>query len=175
MRYRRTQLGGDVVTTERRHPECGEDAGGHSQQHATAPSRTQRAAKDDDRQHRSHGELHPDRLVDQSQRRDDQAIRSAPRQCERPGPRERQRNREHRKCGRTEQIRSGGIRGERDAERQQRNQQRDHQPALRPAPTDQHNTHDKGKATQIDRRRQPAQSKGGREIMPRDQPDQFAC
>jgi len=175
MRYRRTQLRGDVIAAERRHHECGENARRDSQEHATAPRRTQRATQYDDRQHGSQGELQPDRLVDQRQDRDDHAIGCAPRQRDRPGACEGQRYCEHRQCGRTEQIRPGGVGRERDSERQQRNQHRNHQPALRPAPTEQHHTHDQGKGAQIGRRRQPAQSERGPEVMSGDKSDQFAC
>jgi len=85
MRYRRTQLRRDVVTAERRHHDSGEGAGHDGQEHATAPRCCQRAAKDEDRQHGSQGELQPDRLMDQCQSRNDEAVGGAPRQGEDPG------------------------------------------------------------------------------------------
>jgi hypothetical protein len=173
MRYRRTQLRRDVVTAERRHHDSGKDAGHDGQQHATAPRCSQRAAKDDDRQHGSQGELQPDRLVDQCQSRDDQAVTGTPRQADHPGTSDRQRHGEHRQRGRAEQVRACRVGGERDSEGQQRDQHRDHQSALGPALTEQHHTRDQRQGAQIDRCRQPAQPESGREIMSRDEPDQF--
>jgi hypothetical protein len=161
------------VTAERRHDNRGEDARHDSQEHATTPGSPQRAAKDDDRQHGAQRELQPDGLMHECQRRDNDAVGRAPCQRGRPGARERQRHGEYRQRGRTEQVRPGRVCGEQDSERQQWNQYRDHQPALGPAPSEQHDTHDQRKGTQIDRRRQPAQSERGREVMSGNEPDQF--
>jgi hypothetical protein len=74
------------VTAERRHHDSGKDAGHDGQEHATAPRcPSQAAAKDDDRQHGSQGELQPDRLMDQCQSRNDEAVSGAPRQRDPPG------------------------------------------------------------------------------------------
>jgi hypothetical protein len=51
MRYRRAQLGRNVVTTEGRHYDGGEGAGHDGQQHAAPPGRFQRAAEHDNCQH----------------------------------------------------------------------------------------------------------------------------
>jgi hypothetical protein len=173
MRYRRTQLRCDVVTAERRHHDSGKDAGHDGKEHPTAPRCSERAAKDDDRQHGSQGELQPDRLMDQRQSRNDEAVSGAPRQGEDPGTSDRQRHGEHRQRGRAEQVGACRVGCERDSEGQQRNQHRDHQPALGPAPTEQHHTRDQRQGGQIDRCRGPAQPKCGREVMSRDEPDQF--
>jgi hypothetical protein len=175
MRQRRTQLRRDAVPAERRHPQCREDARRHGKKYATPPGGTKRAAKDDDRQHGAKRELQPDRLVHQSQRRDGQPVRRAPRQCDGSGACEPHRHREDRERGRTEQIRPGRVGRERNAERQQRNQHRNHQPAFRAPSTEQHNARDQRQGAQIDRRRQPAQAERGREVMPRDKPHQFPC
>lgn len=173
MRYRRTQLGGDVVPAERRHRHSGESAGHHCDKHGTAPRRTQRCAENDDREHRTKPELQSDRLMNERQGRDDDPIGRAPRQGDGPRARERQRHGEHRQRRCTEQIRPGRVRRERDTERQQGNQHGNHQPALRPASAEQHNSHDQRQCAQIDRRRQPAQSERGREVVTGDEPHQF--
>jgi hypothetical protein len=175
MRKRRTQLRRNAVPAERRHPESGEDARRYGQQYATPPRNAQRAAEDDDRQHGPEGELQPDRFVNQSQRRNSQPVGCAPRQCDGSGACEAHRHREYCQRGRTEQIRPRRVGRERNTEWQQRNQQRNHQPALRPSSTEQHNARDQRKGAQIDGSRQPAQSERGREVMPRGKPDQFAC
>jgi hypothetical protein len=102
MRYRRTQLGSDIVSAERRHHNRGERAGHHRQKHAATLGRSQRAAEDDDRQHGPEGELQTDRLVYQRQSPDDNAISSAACQRDGAGPRECQRHGEQRQSGRTE-------------------------------------------------------------------------
>lgn len=173
MRYRRTQLGGDVVTAERRYRHSREGAGHHCHEDGTAPGRSQRCAENDDREHGAKAELQSDRLMDQRQSRDDDPIGRAARQGDGTGSRERQRDREHRQRRRTEQIRPGRVRGEGNTERQQRNQHRDHQPALRPAATEQHDSHDQRQCTQVDRRRQPAQSERDPEVVTGDQPHQL--
>lgn len=130
MWYRRTQFRRHVVTSEGCHHNRCEDAGHDGKKHTTAARWSQRAAKDDDRQHGAQGELQPDRLMDEGQGRDDAAVGRAARQADRPRTRERQRYGEQRQRGGTEQVGAGGIGCERDSKGQQRNQHRDHQPAL---------------------------------------------
>lgn len=173
MRYRRTQLGGNVVTAERRHRHSREGAGHYCHEYGTTPGRSQRCPENDDRKHGAKPELQSDRLMNQRQSRDDDPIGRAPRQGDGPRARERQRDGEHRQRRCPEQIRPGRVRRERDTERQQRNQHRDHQPALRPAAAVQHHCHDQCQGAQIDRRRQPAQSERDLEVVTGDEPHQF--
>ena len=174
MWYRRTQLGGDVVSTERRHRYSGDGAGHDGQQHTSAFGRPQRAAKDNDRQHRAKGELQPERLVHQRQNRDNDPVGDAPRNRDRLRARDRHRHGEHRQRGGAEEVRPRGVRRKRNPERQQRNQHRDHQPALGPSPAEQNHAHHQHQAAQVDRRRQPAQAQRNRKIVSGHQTDQFA-
>ena len=174
MRYRRTQLGGDVVSAERRDHYRGEDAGHDGQQHTAAPGGSQRAAKDDNRQHRAKGELQADRLVHQRQDRDDDAVGHTPRHRDRARARECQPDGEHGQCGRAEQVRPRGVCRKRNPERQHRNQHRDHQPALGSSPPEQHDAHHQHEAAHVNRCRQPTQCERSREVVAGHQPDQFA-
>lgn len=173
MGYRRTQFRRDAVTAERRHYDRSQGAGHDRQEHAPAPRCPQRAAKDDDRQHGSQRELQPDRLMDQCQSRNDQAVCGAAHQAAPPRSRERERHGEQRQRRRAEQVGAGRVGRERDSEGQQRNQHRDHQPALGATRTEQHHTRDQGQGAEIAHCRQPAQSERGREVMSGDKPDQL--
>jgi hypothetical protein len=175
MRHRRTQLSGNVVTPERRDRHRRENAWHDGQQQAPAPGRFQGAAKDGDRQHRTQRELQSDRLVHQRQGGDHDAVsRTA---CQRNGARagECQRHSEHRQRRRTEQVRPGRVSRERNPKGQQGHQHRDHQPALGPAPAEQHHAHDQGEAAHIHRGRQPAQSERDHEVVAGHQTRQLAC
>jgi hypothetical protein len=161
------------MTAERSHHNCCERARHDRNQDATVPRCLQGLTKHDDREHGAKSELQSDRLVNERQSRDDDAVGSAARQSDGARACERQRHREQRQRRRTEQVRPGGVRRERDTERQQRNQHRDHQPALRPAAAEQHHSRDQREGAEIDRRREPAQSECGREVMAGDEPHQF--
>jgi hypothetical protein len=161
------------VAPDRRDNYRREDAGHDGQQHAAAPRGAQRAAKDDDRQHGAEGELQPDRLVYQSQDGNDDTVGNTPRQRDRLRSHIRQRDGEHRQRGRAEKVRPRGIRRERNPERQQRDQHRNHQPALGPSPPEQHHTHDQHKTAHVNRGRHPAQSKRHREVVSGHQAHQF--
>lgn len=67
------------MAAERCYHYRGEGAGHDGQQHAAAPRGSQRAANHDGRQHRAEGELQPDRLVHQSQDRNDDTVGNTPR------------------------------------------------------------------------------------------------
>jgi len=163
------------VAPERGHRDRGEDAGHDGQQHAAASCRFQHPAQHHDGQHSAEGELQADRLMHQCQRRDDDAVRRAPRQRDRPGPREGQRHGEHRQRRGTEQIGSGRVGGERYPEGQQRNQHGNHEPALGSASREQHHAHDDREAGHVHRGRQPAQPECEREPVAGGQADQLAC